>query len=110
MVERFARAIGDPNPMWQDEVPPTFVDTLGVEQMQQLVAWAPAATSLLGSTELECYQPVRVGDTITVTPKLSSVRERPGKMGKMSFVTVEITYENQRRELVARCRKMIINY
>jgi len=110
MVERFVRAIDDPNPLWPDAAPPTFVVTLGIEQIQHILASAPSGTSLHGSTELECYQPVRVGDTITATTKISSVRERQGKMGKMSFVTFEITYENQRRELVARCRQMIINY
>jgi len=28
----------------------------------------------------------------------------------MSFVTFDITYENQRGELVGRCRQMVINY
>ena len=110
MVARFVRAIDDPNPRWHDEAPPTFVVTLGIEQIQKVLATAPSGTSLHGSTELECYRPVRAGDTITALTKVNNVRERQGKMGKMSFVTFEITYENQRRELVARCRQMIINY
>ena len=115
MLQPFVQAIDDPNPRWQEGerdaiAPPTFAVTLGLEQMLQILAQAPAATILHGSTELECYQPVRVGDTIMVRTKVSSVRERQGKMGKMSFVTFDITCENQRQELVARCRQMIINY
>lgn len=109
-VARFVRAIDDTDSRWHDEAPPTFVVTLGIEQIQQVLASAPSGTSLHGSTELECYRPVRVGDTITAKTKVSNVRERQGKTGKMSFVTFEITYENQRQELVARCRQMIINY
>jgi len=122
MIRRFAQAIGDLNPLWQDEeyarktkyggiiAPPTFMATLGLEQIQQLLASAPSETSLHGSTELECYQPVRAGDVVTATTRIADFRQRQGKMGTMSFVTFDITYENQRGELVGRCRQMVINY
>ena len=122
MIRRFAQAIDDPNPLWQDEeytrktkyggiiAPPTFVATLGLEQIQQLLASAPSETSLHGSTELECYQPVRAGDVVTATTRIADFRQRQGKMGTMSFVTFDITYENQRGELVGKCRQMVINY
>lgn len=122
MLQRFAQAIEDPNPLWQDEeharktryggiiAPPTFLAMLGLEQIQQLLASAPNETSLHGSTELECYQPVRAGDVVTATTKIAGFRQRQGKMGTMTFVTFDITYENQRGELVGRCRQMVINY
>ena len=122
MIRRFAQAIGDLNPLWQDEeyarktkyggiiAPPTFMATLGLEQIQQLLASAPSETSLHGSTELECYQPVRAGDVVTATTRIADFRQRQGKMGTMTFVTFDITYENQRGELVGRCRQMVINY
>lgn len=122
MLRRFAQAIGDLNPLWQDEeyarktkyggiiAPPTFMATLGLEQIQQLLASAPSETSLHGSTELECYQPVRAGDVVTATTRIADFRQRQGKMGTMTFVTFDITYENQRGELVGRCRQMVINY
>ena len=121
-IRRFAQAIEDDSPLWQDEeyarqtgyggiiAPPTFVATLGLEQIQQLLASAPAETSLHGSTELECYQPVRAGDTVTATTRIADFRQRQGKMGVMTFVTFDITYENQRGELVGKCRQMVINY
>jgi len=122
MIRKFTLATGDPNPLWQDEeyaskskyggiiAPPTFVATLGLEQIQQLLASAPAETSLHGSTELECYQPVRAGDVVTATTRIADFRQRQGKMGVMTFVTFDITYENQRGELVGKCRQMVINY
>ena len=61
---------------------------------------------LHGSTELECFQPVRPGDEITVTAKIASIRER----SQMAFVTFEISYTNQKRELVARCQQTMIGY
>jgi len=123
MIRRFARAVGDPNPLWQDEeyarashyggiiAPPTFILAIGFEQfVEDVMALASFGTLLMGGTELECYQPVRVGDAITAMFKISNVRERQGKMGKMAFMTFDSTYKNQRQDLVAKCRQMVIGY
>jgi len=124
MIRKFARAIDDPNPLWQDEeyarqsqyggiiAPPTFIVTIGGEQFGEKVIASLFRDGLLhGSTELECYQPIRPGDKIAVTVKLANVRERQGsKSGKMMFVTFDITYRNQRNELVARCQQTMIGY
>ena len=64
-VRRFAEAIGDPNPRWQREAPPTF-----------LVALAPAAYHIAeaeeygrgwlnGGNRFEYFVPVMIGDQIT---------------------------------------------
>ena len=124
MIRRFVLAIDDPNPLWQDEeyarqsrygsiiAPPTFVLTIGFDELQQPVLKSiPSGGILHGSTELECYQPVRAGDIISVTTKIANIRGRQDrKMGKMVFVTLDITYKNQRQELVAKCQQMIIGY
>jgi len=65
---------------------------------------------LIGGTELECYQPIRLGDVITASFKISNLRERQGKMGRMAFITFDSSYKNQRQELVAKCRQMVIGY
>ena len=83
---------------------------LANEQFQQQMTDSMGAR-LHGGTELECYQPVRPGDVITVTIKVANMRKRQGsKLGKMVFVTFELTYKNQRQELVAKCRQMLIGY
>ena len=126
MIQRFVLAIDDPNSLWQDEelagkgryggivAPPTFILTVGFEQMQQqraALALMPYEGGLHGGTELECYQSVRPGDVITGIPKVVDIRERQSqRMGKMLFMTVELTYKNQRQELVAKCRQMFIRY
>ena len=111
MIRRFVRAIDDPNPLWQDIAPPTFIWTIGFEKFQQQVSALAAFVNVLnGGTELECYQPVRPGDRVTAVTKIAGVREREGKMGKMLFMTLDTTYKNQRQELVARCRDMVIGY
>ena len=113
MIRRFARAVGDPNPLWQDGAiaPPTFILAIGFEQfVDDLMSLAPFNTVLMGGTELECYQPIRLGDVITTIFKISNLRERQGKMGRMAFMTFDSSYKNQKQELVAKCRQMIIGY
>ena len=95
----------------QESAPPTFVLTIGIEHVQKLLRENfPSATLLHGSTELECHQAVRPGDVLTATTRISNVRERQGKMGKTTFLTLDTVYENQRQELAASCRQMIITY
>jgi acyl dehydratase len=123
MIRRFARAIGDPNPLWQDEdyaksshyggiiAPPTFVLAIGFDQfVDEIMSLASFGTVLMGGAELEFYHPIRLGDVITVIFKISNVRERQGKMGKMAFMTFDSTYKSQSQELVAKCRQMVIGY
>ena len=123
MIHKFALAIGDPNPLWQDEeyarkskygsiiAPPTLILTIGLNQIEQELTSLPSMTILHGSTELKCHQPVRPGDKISVTTRLANLRERPGReSGKMVFMTFEITCKNQRQEMVAKCRQTLIGY
>jgi acyl dehydratase len=112
MVQRFTRAVGDPNPLWQSgAVPPTFILAIGFEQfVDEVTSLAPFGTVLMGGTELECYQPIKPGDVISVVFKISSLREREGKMGRMAFMTFDSSYKNQSQEVVARCRQMVIGY
>ena len=122
MLRQFALAIDDPNPLWQNEeyarksrycgiiATPTFILTVGFEQIQQILASIPSGTILHGDTALECYQPIRPGDVITATTKITNIRERQGDKGRIVFMTFEITHINQRQELVAKCRQMIVSY
>jgi acyl dehydratase len=123
MIGRFARAVGDPNPLWQDDgyaqssryggiiAPPTFVLAIGGERfVDDVMALASFSTLLMGGTELEFYHPIRPGDVITVIFKISSLRERQGQMGRMAFMTFDSSYKNQKQELVAKCRQMLIGY
>jgi len=123
MIRRFVRAVGDPNPLWQDEeyarashyggiiAPPTFILAIGLEQfVEDVMSLTSFGTVLIGGTELECYQPIRLGDVITASFKIGNLRERQGKMGRMVFMTFDSSYKNQRQELVAKCRQMVIGY
>jgi acyl dehydratase len=113
MIRRFARAVGDDNPLWREGniAPPAFTLSIGFEQfVDDLMKLTPFNTVLMGSTEIESYRPVKRGDTITVVFKISNLRERKGQMGQMAFMTFESSYKNQAGELAAKCRQMVIGY
>ena len=121
LIKQFAQAIDDPNPLWQDEeyarkskyggliAPPALVIALGWSDFQ---ADGPRGNvGLHGGTELEYYQPIRAGDTITITNTLIDAQEKDSRrLGKMAVFTYERTYKNQRQEVVAKCRQLVINY
>lgn len=112
MLKKFAEAIGDFNPLWQKVAPPTIATALRLDELTEKVwtAKCPLTRFLNAGNELEYYQPVKVGDVISVTGKLADLREREGKMGKMLFMTLELTYKNQKGEMVIKGRNTIIRY
>ena len=113
MVRRFCRAVGDTNPKWQYGMiaPPTFVLGIGFEQfVDDLLNIVTFNTVLMAGTDIECHQPMKTGDIITAVFEISGLREREGENGKMAFLTFESTCKNQKGELVAKCRQMVIGY
>jgi len=90
--------------------PPGLTLTLGFIQVTESLIAGYSPTVLHGSTELECLQPVRAGDVITVYPKITAVRRRQGKSGLTVFLTLDLMCANQRREATARCSQMLILY
>lgn len=118
-IKKFATAVGDPNPLWQDEAyarktryggiiaPPTFFRLF---RPIRFPVERPYARLLDGGSEWEYFEPVRPGDTITGTIKLAGVAEREGRVGKMLILVWEITYKNQFGAIVATQRSTSISY
>ena len=107
-VRRFVEALGDPNPRWKKEAPPTF-----------LVALAPVAAHLAeaeeygkgwlnGGNRFEYLVPVEIGDEITARGHVADVYEKEGSSGNLLFIIFETEYTNQRGDLVARLRGTMI--
>jgi len=132
LIRRYVEAVGDTNPLWQDEqyarstkyggivAPPWLLCALMatfpiVSQPKTLPSAVPKVPLprervLDGGGEWEFSLPLRVGDTITARTKLAKVFERDGRIGKMLFFVYETSYTNQHAELVARSSSTLINY
>ena len=129
-IRRFAAAIGDRNHLYWDEefarnsryggviAPPTFIfelnhnigaelaqDGLGVEEIE---ARFPLGTLFRGGNEYEIFQPARPDDVITIRRKVADIYQKPGRRGTLVFVISEISYVNQRGELLGVNRESFI--
>jgi len=112
-IIRFARAIGDPNPLFSDEdttrqkryeglvAPPTFLRSLDDSPTRVQIV-SPYSAFLDGGSQWEYFLPVRPGDYIKTTIKITDIFERQGKLGNMIFVISESKYVNQTGDTVAR--------
>jgi len=120
-VERFACAIGDPNPLYSNEnaarsssygsliAPPTFFRSL-LPGGYPTVYPEPFAHILDGGSKYRYFEPVRVGDQITVVRKITDLFEKHGRMGTMLFKITEIAYTNQHGQTVATQATTTITY
>ncbi len=112
MLKKFAEAIDDPNPKWFKEAPPTFPAALVPKALLNKLfnADIPLKRLLNGTSELEYLQPIKAGDVISVTAKLTKVRQMPGAAGPTLFMFTEMTYTNQRGEVVVKGKNTYIKY
>lgn len=120
-IARFAEAIGDENPLFTDEIkarnsryggiiaPPTFYRALRPGSLPES-ADSPFTRNLDAGSDWEFFEPIRPGDRITVTIKLSDVVEREGRLGKMIIITRVTRYENQLGQIVATQKTNGISY
>ena len=113
-IRHFASAMGDPNPLWTDEVyakktkwggliaPPAYLYAV-IPPTGMRAGGLPGVHAYHSGNDWEWYKPIRAGDTITGTYQLVDVVEKPSKFaGRMVIVYAEIKYYNQLDELVAK--------
>jgi hypothetical protein len=103
-LKRFAEAIGDPNPRWRSEAPPTYLVALAPASYHVEEAEEYGKGWLNGGNRFEYFEPVRVGDRVTATTRLADVYEKEGGTGALLFLIFETEFENQHGRTVARLR------
>lgn len=107
-IKRFAEAVGETNPLYLDETearktrhggviaPPTFYRAFyPKEPPVNVMQEANLKRVLDGGSEWEFFEPIRPGDTISVTSKLGELNVKQGRAGPMLIVAVDHTYRNQ---------------
>ncbi|HEY4887756.1 MAG TPA: MaoC family dehydratase N-terminal domain-containing protein [Candidatus Dormibacteraeota bacterium] len=103
-LKRFAEAIGDPNPRWTSEAPPTFLVALAPVSLHLAEAEEYGKGWLNGGNRFEYFEPANVGDRITATGRVADVYEKIGSSGSLLFIIFETDYVNQDGRTVARLR------
>ena len=111
-IVKFAQAIGDDNPFFNDEAaarkgqyrglvaPPTFLRSVGTSR-PEFPFDVPFNNNLDGGSDWEYMEPVRPGDRITAVSRIENMIERAGRMGTMIIQTTVTTYTNQFGQVVA---------
>jgi acyl dehydratase len=116
-IRHVARAIGDTNPLWIDPdhaaasrydsqpAPPAFLYGVswGSWDMRRGEG-LPGVHGLHSRDRWTYYRPILAGDEIRAVKKLVGLEEKSGSYaGRAIIQTREMSYFNQRDELVARC-------
>jgi acyl-CoA thioesterase FadM len=65
---------------------------------------------LNGASELEYLRPILAGDVVSVTGRLTRLRQTRGRGGPRLFMFTEVTCTNQRGEVAARAKNIYIKY
>lgn len=123
-VREFARALDDPDPVYTDvdaaraagftdiPVPPTFVvSSAHWREEDNMVATLglDLRRALHGECGWEYHGPVVVGDELTASRRVSGVSTREGRRGgRMTMVSIETDFTNQRGELVVRQTDVLV--
>ena len=120
-IIKFAQAIGDDSPLWNDEAaarktryggliaPPTFLRSVGTVR-PEFPFDLPFHRRLDGGSDWDYWEPVRPGDRITSVARITDLTERSGRLGLMLFMVTVITYHNQLGEVVATETSTLILY
>jgi hypothetical protein len=112
MLRKFAEAIDDPNPAWRQTAPPTFPAALVPAELLHRLFNAPTPLKRLlnGASELEYLLPINAGDVISVTGRLTRLRQLEGKEGPTLFMFTEVEYTNQDGEVAVKGKNTYIKY
>ncbi|MDP1685216.1 MaoC family dehydratase N-terminal domain-containing protein [Hydrogenophaga sp.] len=121
-LQYFAKAIGEQNPLYLDlaaaqaagypdlPAPPTFLFAAELDSgaNDQLLAdlAIPLSKLLHGEQSFRYHQPVCAGDTVTVQSTISHIYEKKG--GQLEFAVKDSRVTNQRGDLVAELRTVLV--
>jgi acyl dehydratase len=121
-IRRYAQATGDPNPLWTSLdyarkscygniiAPPTFLIDIAMNKLAHMLMQKklPSTGFLNGGIEIEYFQPIQVGDTITSVARLIDLKEKSSRQGKLLFMILEVLLKNQKGEQVLKFKNNFI--
>ena len=79
-----------------------------VEELRDALTRVGYTRNIDGGIDYEFFKPVRAGDVLVTSLKVTNISERGSKTGKAVFVVLEITYINQNGDLVAKERQIAV--
>jgi hypothetical protein len=101
-LRRFAEAIGDPDPRWLEEAPPTFAVALLTEPPPLPPGWDHGESWLNAGDRFENVAPIRAGDAIRSRTTLSDIYEKSGRSGSLLFLVYQTEFRDRAGRLCVR--------
>jgi len=121
-VRHHAYGISDNNPLWVDReyakrssfgrlvAPPSFVASVLYPGLHGAPMVTPLS-SLIGELECTWFTPILEGDELRGSAKQLGVFESRNRQGRRLInILAEITYQNQRGEIVARAKSLMVRF
>jgi len=121
MIRKFAEAIADPNPLWQDEdfamrsrfggiIAPAglFHAVMMRGKVPDLPPEIPLKRRLDGGGDWEYFRLVKAGERLSAVTRVADLQEREGKQGNMLFVTYETEWRDGKGGLAAKGHFVLI--
>src|SRR4030042_5555095 len=127
-IQRYAQAIDDPNPLFNDIenagknkygrliCPPGFTGwpikggISFIKLVESLIQAGAPPRLLDGGVEFEFFEPIGAGDVLTATAKIANMAERETKMGKTMFTKVETTFLNHKGKVALKSWSTLIQF
>ena len=114
LIADFCAAIGETNPLYTGSraasagphgglvAPPALAAIFG--DGENIFPHYPELNTrrLLAGIDMELFAPIRAGDTLRVTSRISEVYEKTGRSGSMVFVVISSVLTNQNGEVAVR--------
>ena len=134
MIQRFAAAVGDHNPLYFDAndaraagyrdiiAPPTFLAAVlgwdaGPSESALMADGSDPALVIAetvgykfmgGGQSLTFLEPVCAGDVVRARKRLTEIYERDARSGRLIFLVFETVFENDHGTQLLRCRETLI--
>jgi acyl dehydratase len=121
LIADFCAAIGETNPLYTDAraasagphggivAPPSLAAIFG--DGENIFSHYPRLDTrrLLAGIDMELPAPIRPGDTLRVTSRISEVYEKTGRSGSMVFVVISSVLTNQNGDVAVRINHRFTN-
>lgn len=129
IIRMFSLAIDDPNPLYLNPAeaeksvygglvaPPTLIcetfqyytGSVDDEGSYADRVRLPLGQEIRASNDYVFHRMVRHDDIVTARWKISDIYEREGRTGHLLFLLIDISYTNQRGELLAENKETMVN-
>ena len=109
----YAKAMGESNPLYLNEkvaksgpygaiiAPPGFYHSIRLKQLPDIkLKFGDRNSGFIAGQNIEYFEPIRAGDTISATAQIADVYAKTGRTGTLIFIVRRTTYSNQHGRIV----------